>query len=70
MSVTAPLIADANWAIVGTCGSCGGPVKSPIIWDTTGTYSGSPRPCRCAYCGKETIEHPGFNYGPKLEMKP
>jgi len=60
---------DPNWICVGTCGNCGGPVKTPQIWDENGTITGSPRPQYCIACGKEPKTKAKPLYGPVLEMK-
>lgn len=57
-----------GWWFTGSCGNCGGPVISPLIWDETGTITGSKRPEYCAICRKEPKERGRFDWGPKREM--
>lgn len=59
-----PIQIPVNHNIVGTCGNCGGPVISPMMW------AGSGNPTRwCVCCGKHPnpVVYPA--YGPILEMK-
>lgn len=48
-----------DWIIIGTCGDCGGPVKTPHMWSST-----LPPPKQCAHCGMEASDH-----GPVIPMK-
>lgn len=59
------IIIPANHTITGTCGKCGGPVVSPIMWGGT-----SSPPEHCHQCG--AIPKPLLQpaWGPLREMKP
>lgn len=66
MSHDVPVIPDGN-RIVGTCGVCGGPVTSPIVWCQSNIVDGPPQ--ICAVCGAHAKKILHEEYGPTLEME-
>lgn len=59
-----PVMILANHNVVGTCGSCGGAVVSPMM-----TTWNSPPVRFCQSCGKHAKPQPPITaFGPILEM--
>ncbi len=54
------LLSGGEMRIIGTCGSCGGPVAIPNEWMST-----LPPVPRCQSCGKE----PKNKYGSVIKME-
>jgi hypothetical protein len=57
-----------NHNVVGTCGHCGGPVISPMMWGGSDTL---PIPKWCSYCQSHPKSKDPFvpAWGPILEME-
>jgi len=54
-------------AVIGTCGKCGGPVVSPVIWMSS--ESGG-RPLKyCEDCGAVPRQPEWSDWGPVIEME-
>jgi len=53
----------ANHNIVGTCGVCGGPVVSPMMWAGTGNP-----PEHCHNCGRVPKVPIAHTFGPIRDM--
>lgn len=66
-SATIPYLVQipANHNITGTCGSCGWPIISPMLWAGTGTPNEW-----CVNCGKHPKPIIAPHYGPVREMLP
>ena len=56
-----------NHNVVGTCGKCGGPIISPMIFTCTDTGCGAPE--WCANCGAIPKQLVNPYYGPIREMQ-
>ena len=55
----------ANHNVTGTCGECGGPIISPILW------SGTEQPNEwCMHCGQIPKSNIWARFGPIRTMKP
>lgn len=56
-----------NHNCVGTCGNCGGPIISTMIWSSDGTMDGPPE--WCMDCGAKPKKEVKPDYGPIREME-
>ena len=60
------MIVPGDMVLVGTCGSCGGPVLSPQAWG--GNSTNQEPPAQCGSCGREAKPQIQPAYGPLREM--
>jgi len=60
-------VAPVNHNVTGTCGKCGGPIISPMIW--SGGDSNTPIPEWCYKCGAHPKPAIPADYGPVKEME-
>ena len=61
------VVIPENHNVVGTCGKCGGPIISPMIWTTTESRESAPE--WCMNCGSKPKKIVYPNYGPVREME-
>jgi hypothetical protein len=60
------LVLPVNHSLAGTCGTCGGPIITPVMWSGP---IGQQAPEYCMYCGKHPKKQIAPTYGPIKEME-